>query len=111
MFFSHKGMTFVELLVSTVVITLVAGGALNAFVTARRYIYRNSLKIEALYLCQSTIEKFRSEDYDDLLADGVSYPEPLPDSSRLKNKNSGSMTYTITEVDYDGNALLRMQSI
>jgi type II secretory pathway pseudopilin PulG len=63
MFPSKKGITLVEILVAGTIAAIFAAGSLSALAFARKYILDNSKQLEALYLCQETIESLKSQAY------------------------------------------------
>jgi prepilin-type N-terminal cleavage/methylation domain-containing protein len=119
---TRKGMTLVEILVAAVLVSLIAGGVLIAYLTAIRISKGSSVETDAAFLGQQTIERFRNHvacddswytgpgpgpectadtSDPDLPTAWRNDPDGIPAGSQLAQL-SGSRTYQVTPADCDG---------
>jgi hypothetical protein len=104
-----------EVLAASVIGSLLAGGTLMAFVAAANIAKTASSGVEAGYLAEETLEKFRNQiACDDVwfdpttpecTVDAAALPtdqdDPLPSGSPLLSRG-GERTYTVSPIDLDG---------
>lgn len=118
-----KGFTFIEVLVASAIVALMAGGTMLAFLLAARLSQGASTLGDAGFFAQQTLEKFRNKIacrqtgesgptptppgdtwYDASCAASVPSASPsdvLP-AGQLKDRYGGARTYTVTSKDCDG---------
>ena len=65
----RAGLTLIELLVASMVVALLAGAMLIAFLTAAKISSQSNQNTEAAYLAQQTVERFRNQVACDNTAD------------------------------------------
>ncbi len=104
----QHGMTFIEIVVASILAALVAGGTLLAFVTAVRISHGSNLTDEAASLAQQTIDRFRSKiACDDSWYTSATCTANPPTGSISDNDPAislpgGTRQYTVAQADCDG---------
>ncbi len=111
-----KALTFVELIVSVVILALIIGGLANIFVTARRYIAYNRSRIQAVEFNKRILNSFYATvKQDDWNQDSNPIYVP-PGGSRTATNDTINLnnilyvsSYTVSDMNNItyGNALLR----
>jgi len=112
---AHRGITLVEVIATSVIAALLAGGVLNAFLTAIRISQSSTGSVEATYLAQQTLDGLRNhmacDDQWFQPADPECHPTTLPPDGTVDKLPEGSplialggeRTYTVTPgEDFDG---------
>ena len=114
-----RGFTLVEMLVSSLIASVVAGGTMMAYVTAARITRQqnSSNTTEASLFAQETIERFRNRIAARLPTEEVPWPganvgtwqdDPLPvdgggSDSILQTPGRATRVYCVMKVDCNGN--------
>ena len=107
---NRHGFTLVEVIVSAVILAVAVGLLLQVFSTESGVLDRTGRRMQAMDFARQKLEELKNAvdaqtwpNTGDLAA-GVGIAATLPDSE-LKDKFSGTRTYTVTNMDIDGGGL------
>lgn len=63
-----EGLTLIEVIIATFLVTLLAGGVFNGIIASRRLTYVNAQRVEAFGLAKSKIEEMKGKRFTELNA-------------------------------------------
>lgn len=103
---NSKAFTFVELIISTLIISILAAGMFGAFVGAQYFFNQTRHRMQAFNFAREAMDRLRSnyEYGDDQMREGAGHLENEIGSiikGEMTNLNS-ELTYDVTEPEADG---------
>lgn len=106
---NKHGLTLVEVIISALILAITAGGVLTIFTMEKAVVARTGRKMQAMDFSRQTLERLKNEvdantwPNSGALASAVGVAATLP-TSELKDKFSGTRSYTVTNINADGDA-------